>query len=436
MPLRATYTRRETLRLMTGVAALPLLGAPARAKVVVDITGAFQPSPIAIPDFLGDPQLGKDVAQIITKNLTRSGYFQVLPQQSYIEKFTSVDTTPNFQSWKAINAQLVLVGSVTRGGQGLTAQFRLWDVFGGNQQEGKQFTTTAENWRRLAHILSDAVYSSVTGLGGYFDSRVVFVDETGPKDKRVKRLAIMDQDSANLRYLTSNGPLVLTPRFSPASNQIVYMQFGTEDPRVYLFDLQSGARQNLGSFPGMSFSPRFAPDGRRVIMSVLNQDGNSSIALMDLGSRNISKLTSGPQIDTAASFSPDGANIVFESDRGGGQQLYVMGAGGGGPNRISFGEGRYATPVWSPRGDYIAFTKQSKDGFSVGVIKPDGSGERILHTDFHAEGPSWSPNGQVIMFFKERGGPKLWTIDVSGRFLQQVDTPNLASDPAWSPLLT
>jgi TolB protein len=432
--------RRHLLQLAAGAAVSSVALGPARARVTVDVSGGnFQPIPIAVPDLLGDGQLGPQFAAIIRANLARSGYFQVLEPRSYVERISSVDTAPNFQSWRVINAQLLAVGAVQRSGQGLTAQLRVYDVFSGEQQEGRQFTiASAEQQRRLAHILSDAIYASATGLGGYFDSRVAFVDESGPRDRRQKRLAVMDQDGQNIRYLTNpGGPLVLTPRFSPQNNQLTYMQFGQESPRVFLIDLQSGQRRTLGQFPGMTFSPRFAPDGRRVIMSVLNQDGNSNLAVLDLGSGASSRVTSGAQIDTAASFSPDGQRIVFESDRGGGQQIYVMGVGGGAPNRISFGEGRYSTPVWSPRGDLIAFTKQTRGGFALGVMTPEGQRERILTSGFHNEGPTWAPNGQVLMFFKEQGpGPRLYSIDVSGRFEQQVATPSFASDPAWSPLLT
>jgi len=437
--LRTHLLRRDLLKLAAGAAivATPLTAPrPAHARVAVDINQAnVQPLPIAIPDILGD-QLGAQMAEVIRGNLRRSGYFQVLEPRSYVEQIRDVNTAPNYQSWRVINAQALAVGAVQRGGQGLVAQYRLYDIFASQPIDGRQFTTTAENWRRLAHIISDAIYQQITGIGGYFDSRVAFVDETGPRNRRQKRLAIMDQDGANVRYLTQGGELVLTPRFNPQNNQLTYMQFG-ETPRVFLLDLQSGTRRVLGEFPGMTFSPRFAPDGRRVVMSILNQDGNSNLAVMEVGSRNMTRLTTGAQIDTGASFAPDGNRIVFESDRGGGQQLYVMPAGGGAPQRISFGEGRYSTPVWSPRGDLIAFTKQTRGQFAIGVMTPEGQRERILTSGFHNEGPTFAPNGQVLMFFKEQGGtPRVFSIDVSGRFEQQVQTPALASDPAWSPLLT
>ena len=330
-----------------------------------------------------------------------------------------------------------MTGQVVREGGRFRTEFRLWDTFAGEQIVGQQYSTDPNNWRRVAHIIADAIYKALTGEDGYFDSRVVFVAESGPKNQRVKRLAIMDQDGANVRNLTDGSDLVLTPRFSPSRQEITYMSFAGDRPRVYLLNIETGQREVVGNFPGMTFSPRFSPDGQRVIMS-LSQDGNANIYTMDLRSRNTTRLTNTRAIDTSPSYSPDGRRIVFESDRGGRQQLYTMNADGSGQNRISFGPGSYSTPVWSPRGDLIAFTKQQGGKFLIGVMKSDGSGERILTEGFHNEGPTWAPNGRVLMFFRDErggGGPKLYTIDLTGRNLQPVNTQTFASDPAWSPLL-
>ena len=320
----------------------------------------------------------------------------------------------------------------------LLIQFRLWDVFAQEQIAGFMYRTDPESWRRVAHKVADAVYSALTGESGYFDSRIVFVDETGPKGDRRKRLAIMDQDGANLRYLTSGADLVLTPRFSPTDQEIIYISYAQGQPQVYLFDIETGQREALGNFPGMSFAPRFSPDGRQVVMS-LSQSGATDIFAMDLATRRMRRLTNSPAIDTSPSFSPDGRQIVFESDRGGSQQLYVMDAGGGSAKRISFGDGRYGTPVWSPRGDIIAFTKMMGGRFQIGVMRVDGSNESILAESFLDEGPTWAPNGRVLMFFRETpgvtGGPRLYSVDLTGRNLRPAPTPSFASDPAWSPLL-
>jgi TolB protein len=437
-------TRRRTLALGALAGALTFTIRRAGAVVRLDITeGNFQPLPIAIPKFLAGGQDDGDTAsavtQIVTANLQRSGLFAPIDPTAYIERIASVDAVPRFPDWRNINAQALVTGRIGRQADGrLQAEFRLWDVLAGQQLDGKQYLTTPDNWRRIAHIISDAIYERLTGQGGYFDTRVVFVDETGPAERRVKRLAIMDQDGANVRYLTRGDELVLTPRFSPSTQEITYMAYGQGDPRVYLYNIETGQREIVGNFPGMSFSPRFSPDGQRVIMS-LQEGGNSNLFVMDLRSKATTRLTDTQAIDTAPSYSPDGSRICFESDRGGRQQIYVMNAGGGAAQRISFGDGTYSTPVWSPRGDYIAFTRQSQSKFAIGVMKPDGTGERILTEGFHNEGPTFSPNGRVIMFFRDPGGnagPSLYSVDISGRNEQRVPTPSYASDPAWSPLLS
>jgi TolB protein len=432
-----TATARNIL-LALAVVLTAMLPATVQARVVIDLTkGNVEPLPIAINNFSG--QLGPEITSIIEANLRNSGLFKPIDQAAFIQQITDHNTVPRFEDWRVINAQALVTGSVSAEADGrLKAEFRLWDVFGSEQMIGQQYFTNPKNKRRLAHIISDAIYTELTGEGGYFDSRIVFVDESGTKLKRVKRLAIMDQDGANVRYLSKGSDLVLTPRFSPNRQEITYMSFAGGDPKVYLRQIETGQFDVVGNFPGMTFSPRFSPDGQKVIMS-LNNDGISNLYTMDLRSRNTTRLTNSSAIDTSPSYSPDGSRIVFESDRGGRQQLYVMPAGGGEASRISFGTGSYSTPVWSPRGDLIAFTKQQGGRFLIGVMKPDGSAERILTEGFHNEGPTWSPNGRVIMFFREsrgqNGGAKLYSVDVTGYNERQVPTPNFASDPAWSPLL-
>jgi len=376
---------------------------------------------------------------VIAANLKRSGLFAPIDPAAYIEKVSNVDALPRFADWRTINAQALVTGRITRQGDGrLKSEFRLWDVASGEQLTGAQYFTAPDIWRRVAHIISDAIYQRLTGDTGYFDSRVVFVDESGPKEQRVKRLAMMDQDGANVRILTRGSDLVLTPRFSPSTQEITYMSFVNNQPRVYLYNIETNQREVVGDFANMSFAPRFAPDGQRVIMS-LQEGSNSNLFVLDLRSKQKIQLTSGPSIDTAPSYSPDGARICFESDRGGSQQIYVMSSNGQGPKRISFGDGSYSTPVWSPRGDLIAFTKLGKGSFAIGTMRPDGSGERILTEGYHNEGPTFAPNGRVVMFFRDPGGnagPSLYTVDITGRNEQRVPTPGFASDPAWSPLLT
>ena len=411
--------------------------APASAQLRVDVTqGNVQPLPIAIPDFQGEQ--GAQIAGVVRADLDRSGLFKPLDPKSFVEQIKDINTAPNFANWRVINAQALVTGAVSVQPDGrLRVDFRLWDVFGQSQMLGLQFSTTPENWRRIAHMVSDKIYERITGEKGYFDTRIVFISESGPALNRKKRLAVMDEDGANPIFLTRGDYLVLTPRFNPTAQMIAYMSYIGGKPRVYLFDLETGKQEMLGNFPNMTFSPRFSPDGNSVAMS-LESGGNSDIYVMDLHTRSTRRLTTDPGIDTAPSWSPDGRQIAFESDRGGSQQVYIMNADGSNQHRISFGGGKNGTPVWSPRGDLIAFTKQASGAFHIGVMHPDGSGERMITDGWEDEGPTWAPNGRVLMFTRtERGGrgSQIWSVDVTGRNERRVLTPGDASDPAWSPLI-
>ncbi len=414
--------------------------APARAQDrYLDVRrGEFKPVTIAVTSFAGDPAAAGQVTSIITNNFKRSVFLAPLDPKTFVDPGASPDQTPNMDAWRAVNAQFVVTGRSGRAPDGrLQTEFRLWDVATGQQVAGQQYVTDPNNSRRVAHIISDAIFSRITGEGGFFDTRVAYVDETGPAERRRKRLAIMDQDGANVRYLSRGDDLVVTPRFSPSSQDVTYMSFGPTDPKVLLLNIETGQREVVGNFPGMTFAPRFSPDGQKIVMS-LAQGAASNLFSMDIRSRTTTRLTDASAIDTSPSYSPDGSQIVFESDRGGSQQLYIMPAGGGAPRRISFGEGRYSTPVWSPKGDLIAFTRQKAGSFAIGVMRPDGSGERILTEGFHNEGPTWAPNGLYLMFFRDPGGTsgaKIYMIDVFGRGEFLVPTPSFASDPTWSPLL-
>ncbi|APH74242.1 Tol-Pal system beta propeller repeat protein TolB [Aquibium oceanicum] len=413
---------------------------PARALVEIDVNkGVVEPLPIAITDFLSADALGAEISGIVAADLQRSGLFAPIDRAAFIEKISNPDAAPRFEDWKVINAQALVTGRVSQEPDGrIRAEYRLWDTFAGQQLSGEQFFASQANKRRIAHIIADAIYERLTGEKGYFDTRIVFIDESGPKNQRTKRLAIMDQDGANARFLSDGRAISLTPRFSPNRQEITYMSYESGQPQVYLLQLETGQRELVGNFPGMTFAPRFSPDGQKVIMSLLRDDGNSNIYTLDLRSRTTTRLTDSTAIDTSPSYSPDGSQIVFTSDRGGRAQIYVMNADGTNQRRISFGEGTYSTPVWSPRGDLIAFTKQSGGEFQIGVMRTDGSGERILSSGFSQEGPTWAPNGRVLMFFKEpagAGGPRLYSVDLTGRNEQPIQSPNFASDPAWSPLL-
>jgi TolB protein len=431
---------------LTGRAQAP--AAPAAnaggQTAVIDVNRArTDPIPIAIPP-LGGEQLGQDIANVITNDLGNSGLFRPINPSAFIQASATPGDTPNFQNWKAIGAQALVTGRAESQGGQIRVEFRLWDVLPQNQLQGTAYTTSQANWRRIAHIIADVIYERLLGEKGYFDTRIVYIASTGPRGRQTKRLAIMDQDSENNRFLTDGSWMVLTPRFHPTRDEIVFMSYANNRPRVYLFDLGSGAQRVLGDFPGMTFAPRFSPDGNSVIMSVA-VGGGSNIVVVDLAGHSSRALTNSGAIDVSPCYSPDGSQIVFNSDRGGDQQLYIMGAGGGGAKRISFGSGNYATPVWSPRGDLIAYTRFGGESgnFSIGVMHPDGSGERILSQAFSVEGPTFAPNGRVLMFWRQsaardsRGSgfsSRLVSIDITGFNERAVTTPTDASDPAWSPL--
>ncbi len=417
---------------------------PANATLKIDIwQGHIDPLPLAIVPFvINDPKVSAEannIIRVIAADLKSSGLFGLVGQKSFIEKGLSADKRPRFGDWRIVNAQALVAGGVTLLPDGkMSIVFRLWDVVSETQMAGMQLVAKLKNWRWVAHLIADEIYESLTGDTGYFDSRIVFIDETGPKNARVKRLAVVEQDGHNPTYLTDGKDLVLTPRFSPTAQEVTYLSYAEGEPRVYLLNIETGKQEIVGDFPGMTFSPRFSPDGNKIIMS-LARNGNSNIYTMDLTTRVTKRLTSSLAIDTGPCYSPDGDEIVFESDRAGQQQLYIMDENGQKVRRISYGEGSYATPVWSPRGDLIAFTKQIRGKFLIGVMHPDGSGERVLTQGYHNEGPTWSPNGRVLGFFREekgrRRGAQLWTVDITGHNERRLKTPHFASDPAWSPLI-
>ena len=414
---------------------------PLRIKIT---EGVIEPVPFAAPVFIAEDTGGrnynKKLTKLIVKDLSSTGLFREIPSQAYISSVTSFSSPIQFSDWKAINAQALVVGAVSVTGNGdMIVKFRIYDVFSNAELgSGLKFSGTVDGWRRMGHKVADVIYSRLTGESGYFDSRIVFVSESGRKGARKKRLAIMDQDGANVKYLTDSADLVLAPRFSPAGERVLYTSYETGFPQIYMLDVGTVSRRSLRNDEGtMTFAPRFSPDGNSVVYS-LEKGGNTDIYLLKLTSGRTKRLSSAPSIETAPSFSPDGSQIVFESDRSGTQQLYIMSAGGGNAKRISFGQGRYGTPVWSPRGDMIAFTKQNRGRFHIGVMRIDGSEERLLTASFLDEGPTWSPNGRVIAFTREtqgaNGSSRLYTVDISGRNLRVLPTPDGASDAAWSPL--
>ena len=427
----------------------------AYSLIEVDITrGNLDPLPIAVSPLHVDVQsdnyqdvkikkLGDSISSVIEKNFRSTGLFNPLNKDAFVQKPDIAHLKPRFEDWGLITAQALVTGKILIKDEKLKVEFRLWDVAANKEMIALAFTTTPSNWRRVAHIISDKIYERLTGETGYFDTRIIYVSETGDKTQRVKKLAIMDQDGENTKYLTLGNELVLTPRFNPTNQLVTYMSYFRNLPRVYLLDIETGIQEVVGNFPGMTFAPRFSPDGKKIIMSFA-KDGNSDIYTMNLENRLVERITEDSSIDTSPSFSPDGKYICFNSDRSGLQQIYTIKSDGTGIKRISFGKGIYGTPVWSPRGDLIAFTKMRAGKFYIGVMRSDGSGERLLTENFYQEAPSWSPNGRLLVFYREtKSGKdgsgfsaKLWSIDITGYNERELKTETDASDPSWSSLLS
>jgi TolB protein len=427
------------------------------ALIEVDITrGNLNPLPIAVSplsidensrknfkEILNKENIGSEISIVVENNLKQSGLFNPLDKDAFLQKPDIANLKPRFEDWNLIKAQALITGKVSIVDEKLRVEFRLWDVLAAKEMMALAFTTVPNNWRRVGHIITDKVYERLTGEKGYFDTRIIYVAEEGPKTKRIKKLAIMDQDGFNNKFLTLGNELVLTPRFNPTNQMVTYLSYFRNLPRVYLLDIETGMQEVVGDFPGMTFAPRFSPDGKKIIMSFA-EDGNSDIYTMNLETRVVERITNHSSIDTSPSFSPDGKFIAFNSDRSGLQQLYVMRSDGSDVKRITFGKGIYGTPVWSPRGDLIAFTKMRKGRFYIGVMRTDGTGERLLTENYYQEAPSWSPNGRVLVFYREtKAGSKgegftasLWSIDITGYNERKLSTKTDASDPSWSSLLS
>ncbi len=421
--------------------------ASTNASLHLEVTqGNIKPMPLAITHFETSTPQEKEVAdkivKIIKDNLISTGLFLMISSDAFIQTIIPFNVRPRFDDWRKLNAQALVNGKVETLPNGhVKVSFRLWDVLAEQPMANSSLQTTVKYHRRIAHLISDAIYKRITGEDGYFDTRIVYVAERGPQKYRQKRLAIMDQDGENHQYLTDGKYMVLTPRFDQNLQKVAYLSYIGRMPKVFVLDLETGKHELVGHFPGMTFAPRFSPDGSKLVLSQSLKD-KTSIYLVDLRTKESRQLTNFPGIDTSPSYSSDGRSIVFNSDRSGTKQLYVMDANGGNIKRISFGKGTYATPVWSPRGDLIAFTKTQGGQFYIGVMKPDGSAERLLSTGFVVESPTWAPNGRTIMFARQEkstpgkaGIVRLYATDITGNHERAIRIPGDGSDPAWSPLL-
>ena len=435
---QAQSSQAQSTRDLNGPSRQQSQAQPAQTGGPIEVEidqGVLRPFQIAVVPFSGEN--GTSIAEVLSGDLRRSGFFEPIAPGRFIETGLTLANQPNFPQWTQIGAQAVLYGSVTPRADGRSDfGFRLYDPYRQCQLVSYNFTATREQWRRIAHKIADVVYARMTGETGIFDTRIIYVAESGTELNRLSRLAIVDQDGYNPVFLTDGSEIILTPRFSSNPEEIVYMALGEDYSRIYLYNLTTGRRENLGEFDGQPLAPRYSADGSKVAFSII-RGGNTDVYVMNLRTRQLSRLTTDPGIDTSPSFSPDGSRIVFNSDRAGTPRLYVMNADGSGQRPISRGGGSYTAPAWSPRGDLIAFTKSGGGQFGIGVMNIDGSGERMLSRSYFEEGPSWAPNGRYLMFSRQtRGGnTNLWMVDLSGRVIAQSGYQGRGSDPAWSPLL-
>jgi len=427
-----------------------LFSVPATAQLSVDVTGQIENDlRIAIPAMPTQQKvdtpagatdlLGQKIAEVIAADLQGSGLFAPIGPAGVPRPTMPEGTNPTFGRWSGMNAEALVQGFVrSSGGDAqITVGCYLYDVALKSELTRQGYVVAPRDWRRAAHRCADLIYSRLTGESPFFDSRIAYIAETGPKDNRVKRLAIMDSDGANHRFITNGQSLALTPRWSPDYKSIAYVSYVGKTVRIYIYDVDQGRQRAILETNNAIFAPRWSPDGRTLLFSMAS-GGNTDIYKLPVSGGRPVRLTNTPGINVGGSFSPDGTRIVFESDRSGGQQIYTMNADGSNQSRISFGGGRYATPEWSPRGDLIAFTKIAGN-FRIGVISPSGSGERLLTNGWQDEAPTWSPNGRVLQFFRttpgRSGKSSIWQVDLTGVHERHIETPVDGSDPAWGPLL-
>ncbi len=446
------YSMRLKFLFLSFALVFSTLMCPMSAKIKVKLTqGSASDHPIAIATFQGRTselaQFGREMTAGMRRNFINAGVFKVIDQKAFIQNPDDALKKPNFRDWRVIGARSLIVGRISPTMDGrVQLAYTLYNVLTQKQITTNTLITDKRSWRRLAHMASDEIYRRLTGGDGFFDSQVAYIAERKQGAQSIKQLAIMDQDGENHRYITMGKNIVLTPRFSPTRNEIVYLDYGITNtiPKVYTLNLKTGRRDLVGRFPGMTYAPRYSPDGKKIIMSATDPKGNSHIYEMTLSGRKVKKLTQGNYIDTSPSYSPDGKKIVFNSDRSGRPQLFTMDSNGKSIKRISFGPGgSYSSPVWSPRGDMICFTKIFDGAFNIGVIRPDGKGERLLTSGFIVEDPFWSPNGKAVIFTRQdratkkgtNGQRRIRIIDLAGFYERSLPTPFgvNAVTATWSP---
>jgi len=437
---------RKLLLLLLMPYALYLVPLSARAELKIDIiAGNVAPIPVAVQEFESAPankKLAGQLRDVVVADLKSTGLFRMINRDAYPEH-VKLDEMPNFADWAAIRAQVLVQGRLTEidGGK-LRLEFYVWDIAGKEQIEAQSLTASVSSARRLGHIMADGIYERLTGEVGYFDTQIIFIAETGAPDARVQRMAIMDSDGYNFRYMSDGADMVMSPHFSPNMQTVVFLSYHNNDPMVWSLDMNTGDQRRLGKFGGMTFAPRFSPDGSKIALSLAKGDA-VNLYEYDIASRKLRQLTFGDYIDTSPSYSPDGSKIAFNSNRSGTQQIHLLNMADLTQKRLTYGAGRYATPAWNPRGDYIAFTKISDDTFYIGIMTDAGKNEKILASGWFLENPNWAPGGRRLVYYttdkvsNTDRASHIRSVDINGMNDYEIKLPDGLSgtEPTWSPRL-
>ena len=436
----------KKLLLATALCSLFVSQIKANEESVTIDKGVIEPVYIAICPFFGEESKNDVISMIVKSDLSSTGLFLPIKENAFLQNISSYNVDVAYQNWNAIHARYLVFGDVQYvENNKVKVRFKLYDILLQRKEVEYVLEGNIRSLRKMAHLVSNEIYKRITGSEGYFDTKVAYVSVTRQRNgKKINRLAIMDHDGAAHKFLTDGSNIVLTPRFSPDKDELIFFAYGEKVVRgrrktlvgnlyKYSFDTNTITAVFKDS-PYMNYAPRYSPDGKKLLYSMSNDSGYSSLYVMDLATKSVKRLTRGACIDTSPCYSPDMKKIVFNSDRGGSQQIYMMNVDGSDIHRVSFGKGRYATPVWSPDGKWIAFTRMWGRKFYIGIMKPDGSKERLLACGHLVESPAWAPNSRVLMFaHQDRSGTeRMHSIDITGYNQREIPTPMDGITPEWA----
>ena len=432
--MHRTLKHLGILLLMAG-----LVLAEARAELTIRITqGVGRQVPVAIVPF-GFEGAGvnspSDVSAVIAADLQRSGRFAPIDENDMLQRPTT-GVEVDFDDWSILGVEAVVVGRVTQtGDNAYSVQFQLFDVFGREQLVGYRMPASRGTLRRVAHRAADMIYEKLTGIQGVFATRVAYVTAQGQGDNRLYTLVVSDADGENENTIMESSDPIMSPAWSPDSRQLAYVSFEGDVSSIFVQTLRTGNRIKVSSRPGINGAPAFSPDGRKLVLTLGGADGNLDINVLDLASRQLTRLTTDRAIDTEGSWSPDGSEIYFTSDRSGGPQVYKVPASGGKPERVTF-EGSYnARPRLSPDGKKLAMVHLDRGNYRIAVMDLAQKDVLILSAGRQDESPSFAPNSDTLIYAtrQSRNGV-LETVTADGLVRQQLASGRGdVREPVWSP---